>query len=55
MHEDKFGKVCVGSRIGWLKPWNEVIASTWLPSFVVRSFFNQEDDQTLKSPITNIK
>ena len=28
---------------------------TWLPSLVVRSFFHQEDNQTLKSPVTNIK
>ena len=40
--EEEFGKICVGSQINWLKPYEEVIASTWLPSLVVRSFFHQE-------------
>ena len=55
MHEDEFGKIGVGSQISWLKPKDEGIASTWLLSFFVKSFFHQEDDQTLKSPVTNIK
>ena len=35
--------------------WDEVIASTWLLSLVVTSFFYQEDNRRLKSPVTNIK
>ena len=55
MHEDEFGKIWVVSPISWLKPQDEVIAWTWLPSLAVTSFFHQEDDRTLKSPVTNIK
>ena len=55
MYEDGFTKICSGLQISWLQPYGEVKASSWLLSFAVRSVFHEEEDQTLKSPVTNIK
>ena len=55
IHEDEFGKICVGSQVSWLKPKDKVIVFTWLPSLVFRLFLHQEDNRTLNSPVTNIK
>ena len=55
MHENKFGKICVASRVSWFKPWSEEIAWVWLPSLAVRSFFHQGDYRTLKLQITNVE
>ena len=47
----QFESIWVESKIIWVRPWEVVNESTWVPSDVQRSFFHQFVDLTLKSPL----
>ena len=55
MQDNEFGSIWVGLEINWFSPKKQVSASTWVPSKVVASFFNQDVVLTLKLPFIKRK